>query len=196
MNIAFLLGSAGISGGTYVIYEHASRLRRKGYQVTLITRQEVQPEEHAWHSSASELEWLTISQARTVCFDIVFATWWETVFLLRKLKAKHYAYFVQSIESRFFEPPDPLNPHTTKLLFWRSLCDKTYSYALPIITEARWIQDYIHHHYNNWPYLVRNGIRKDIYTSEGHAVSPRKAGLFRSKGRSKYFLKMYRQLYG
>ncbi len=179
MKIAFLLGSPGISGGTYVIYEHASRLKRKGYQVAIITRQEVQPEEHAWHSSAGELDWLTIRQARIECFDIIFATWWETIFLLRKIKAVHYAYFVQSIESRFFEQSDLLNPHNTKHLFWRSLCNKTYSYAVPMITEARWIQEYIHQHYNNWPQLVRNGIRKDIYTREGEAINSRQSGRFR-----------------
>lgn len=179
MRIGFLLGWPGISGGSYVIYEHASRLKRRGHSVAIITRQEVRPEDHAWHSSAAELDWLTLRQARTECFDVVLATWWETAFFLRKLKAKHCAYFVQSIESRFFEPPDPKHPRNTERTLWRSICEKTYSCAVPMLTEARWIQDYLHRHHNNWPYLVRNGIRKDIYTSEGMAVAPRQAGRFR-----------------
>lgn len=179
MKIGFLLGSPGISGGSYVIYEHASRLKRKGYEVAIITRQEVQPDEHAWHSSAAELDWLTIRQARTACFDIIFATWWETAFLLRKLKAKHCAYFVQSIESRFFEPPDPQHHRNMERALWRNLCESTYSCAVPMITEARWIQEYLHQHHNNWPHLVRNGIRKDIYTAQGKAIAPRQPGCFR-----------------
>ncbi|MGR0481896.1 MAG: glycosyltransferase family 4 protein [Candidatus Electronema sp. V4] len=179
MRIGFLLGWPGISGGSYVIYEHASRLKRKGHSVAVITRQEVWPEDHAWHSSAAELDWLTLRQARTECFDVVFATWWETAFLLRKLKTKHCAYFVQSIESRFFEPPDPQHPRNVERTLWRSICEQTYSCAVPMITEARWIQDYLHRHHNNWPYLVRNGIRKDIYTADGPAVAPRQPGRFR-----------------
>jgi glycosyltransferase involved in cell wall biosynthesis len=179
MKIAFLLGWPGISGGSYVIYEHASRLKRKGHQVAIITRQEVRPEDHAWHSSAAELDWLTLRQARTECFDVVLATWWETAFLLRKIRAKHCAYFVQSIESRFFEPPDPQHPSSLERTLWRGICEKTYSCAVPMITEARWIQDYLHRQHNSWPHLVRNGIRKDIYTAAGPAVAPRQPGRFR-----------------
>lgn len=179
MKIGFLLGSPGISGGSYVIYEHASRLKRSGHQVAIITRQDVRPEEHAWHSSAAELNWLTIRQARTECFDIILATWWETAFLLRKLKSSHYAYFVQSIESRFFEPPDPQHYRNMERTLWRGLCEKTYACAIPMITEAAWIQEYLRRNYNNWPQLVRNGIRKDIYTAEGEAVEPRQPGRFR-----------------
>ncbi len=179
MRIGFLLGWPGISGGSYVIYEHASRLKRRGHSVAIITRQEVRPEDHAWHSSAAELDWLTLRQARTECFDVVLATWWETAFLLRKLKAKHCAYFVQSIESRFFEPPDPQHPRNIERTLWRGICEQTYSCAVPMITEARWIQEYLHRHHNNWPHLVRNGIRKDIYTAQGEAVAPRQLGRFR-----------------
>uniref|UniRef100_UPI0040563B23 glycosyltransferase family 4 protein n=1 Tax=Candidatus Electronema sp. TaxID=2698783 RepID=UPI0040563B23 len=179
MRIAFLLGWPGISGGSYVIYEHASRLKRRGHSVAIVTRQEVQPEDHAWHSSAAELDWLTLRQARNECFDVVFATWWETAFLLRKLKAKHCAYFVQSIESRFFEPPDPQHPRNAERALWRGICEQTYSCAVPMITEARWIQEYLQRHHNNWPYLVHNGIRKDIYTADGLAIAPRQPGRFR-----------------
>ncbi|MCI5182706.1 MAG: glycosyl transferase family 1, partial [Candidatus Electrothrix sp. AW1] len=42
-------GCPTINGGTYVIYEHASRLKKRGHQVILVTRQEVVPEKYAWH---------------------------------------------------------------------------------------------------------------------------------------------------
>jgi glycosyltransferase involved in cell wall biosynthesis len=179
MNIAFLLGSPAISGGSYVIYEHASRLKRQGHRVAIITKHQVRPEEHAWHSSAAELDWLTIKQARKECFDIVLATWWETFFLLRQLEAKQYVYFVQSIESRFFDPPNPLKLHNTENLIWQKLCEKTYACAIPVITEAAWIQEYLHRNYNQQPFLVRNGIRKDIYAADGEVIAPRVPGRFR-----------------
>jgi hypothetical protein len=50
---------------------------------------------------------------------------------------------------------------------------------MPVITEATWIQEYIYQKYNNFPWLVRNGIRKDIYTMDGEAIAPREQGRFR-----------------
>ncbi|MCI5210534.1 MAG: hypothetical protein D3910_17485 [Candidatus Electrothrix sp. ATG2] len=179
MKIGIFLGSPGINGGTYVIYEHASRLKRKGHRVLLITEQEVSSDEYAWHSSAQELEWLTLEQAEQASFDMVLATWWQSPFLLHKLHATHYAYFVQSIESRFFEEPDPANYSTKDIGIWQQICEKTYSYAMPIITEAVWIQEYLYQNYNNRPFLVRNGIRKDIYSTEGKILTPREQGKFR-----------------
>ncbi|CAK8718992.1 Glycosyltransferase involved in cell wall bisynthesis [Candidatus Electronema halotolerans] len=179
MKIGFLLGSPRINGGTYVIYEHASRLKRKGHRVVLITKQEVATAEHAWHSSASELEWLILEQAKNESFDMLLATWWQSPFLLHQLEAVHYAYFIQSIETRFFEPPGPADFSTADNPLWQNLCEKTYSYKLPMITEACWIQEYLYKNWNSWPHLVRNGIRKDIYTAEGKTVAPRSQGHFR-----------------
>ena len=177
--IAFLLGSPDINGGTYVIYEHASRLVQRGYDVAMITLETVEPERHAWHPNAHVLEWLTMEEAESREFDVVLATWWRSPFLLYKLQADHYIYFVQSIESRFFEPPNPTNNDTQEHAFWKELCEGTYSYALPVITEAQWIKNYLHERYNNSSFLVRNGIRKDIYTPDGKTIAPRSREKFR-----------------
>jgi len=179
MRIAFLLGSPDINGGTYVIYEHGSRLRAMGHQVAMITREEVTPERHAWHPGAAGLEWLTLADAATQCFDVVLATWWQSPFLLHELEAKHYVYFVQSIESRFFEATDPANLDTRDHDIWRELCERTYGYHLPMITEARWIRRYLHEHHNQHAWLVPNGIRKDIYFPDGPTAAPREPGRLR-----------------
>lgn len=179
MKIAFLLGSPDINGGTYVIYEHASRLVDVGHEVTVITRQPVTRDRYAWHSRAQDLEWLTFDLAKKKLFDIVIATWWQSPFLLHELSASHYVYFVQSIETRFFAEEDPEHHDNRDLSIWKQLCESTYSYNLPIITEARWIQDYLYEQYNNTPFLVRNGIRKDIYQPEGESAAPRVEGQLR-----------------
>jgi glycosyltransferase involved in cell wall biosynthesis len=179
MEIAFLVGSPEISGGTYVIYEHAARLQRLGHTVTIITQETACEEQYSWHSSAGELGWLNLEQAAVVHFDIVLATWWQSPFLLKDLDFEHGVYFVQSIETRFFEAVEPTDYGAQDHDIWQQLCEKTYSYALPMITEARWIQEYLYENYNNRPFLVRNGIRKDIYTAVGEAVSPQVAGKLR-----------------
>ncbi|MCW5198365.1 glycosyltransferase family 4 protein [Desulfobulbus sp. F4] len=179
MKIGILLGSPKISGGTYVIYEHASRLKRRGHQVILITQECVTFDEYSWHPSAGELEWLPLAQAKSEKFDIVLATWWRSPFMLHELQSVHYAYFVQSIETRFFQEPNPENLPSTENFVWKNLCEQTYSYNIPIITEAAWIQEYLCKYYNNCPWLVRNGIRKDIYTPYGNIVAPRQKGRLR-----------------
>lgn len=179
LKIGFLLGSPQISGGTYVIFEHTCRIKRNGHRVVIITKQEVVAEDYAWHSSAHELEWQTLEEAKLEKFDIIVATWWQSPFLLHKLQASHYVYFVQSIETRFFQKPDLSDYGSQDDDIWQQLCEKTYSFALPVITEAEWIQKYIYTNYNNYPWLVRNGIRKDIYTVDGDAEKQRKKGVFR-----------------
>ncbi len=179
MRIGFLLGSPDINGGTYVIYEHGSRLQAMGHRVAMITREEITPERHGWHPGAANLEWYSMEGAARETFDVVLATWWQSPFLLHQLKARHYVYFVQSIESRFFEATDPANLDTRDHDIWRELCERTYGYHLPMITEARWIQQYLHVHHNQPAWLVPNGIRKDIYAAEGPAHASRQVGHLR-----------------
>lgn len=170
MNWAILLGSPDISGGTYVIFEHAIRAKRRGHEVTIITEEPVQSSRLDWHPEARELTWKTFDEVADVTFDLAFATWWRTVYELHRVTASQYAYFVQSIEAWFYPPEErPL----------RQLADATYMIGLPIITEAKWIQQHLQKTSQTDAYLVRNGIRKDIYTLEGDAHDPRQDGKLR-----------------
>lgn len=165
MNIAFTMGSEKISGGTYVIFEHAVRINRlNGYNVTIITDHLVDIENDlAWHPDAGELKWSTYDNCKEK-YDIVVCTWWRTVYEASKILADNYCYFVQSIESKFYrEDSDNII---------RKLVDSTYCLGLPIITEATWIKKYLSDNYQTQAYLVKNGIRKDIYTREGESIEP------------------------
>ncbi len=179
MNIGFLLGWPEISGGTYVIYEHASRLMKADHEVCIITKEYVNPEQYAWHQGAGTLEWLTLKIAKKKQFDIIIATWWESPFLLYHLSADNYIYFVQSIESRFWAAPDAKNHDTQGNDLSKMLCESTYSFNIPVITEAQWIQKYLSDNYNHHPFLVRNGIRKDIYQEKGGVITARNDGKLR-----------------
>ncbi len=79
----------------------------------------------------------------------------------------------------FFEPQDSTNHETRDNLIWKMLCNSTYSYRLPIITEARWIKKYLYDYFNATAWLVPNGVRKDIYQPEGKTISPRVPGRLR-----------------
>lgn len=165
MKIAFFLGSVDISGGSYVIYQHALYAHRQGHDVTIIAQYAYQPNQLAWHTATRELRILHIDALPDDHeFDLAIATWWKTATELHRLKARQYAYFVQSIESRFYADSEgPL----------RDLVDSTYSLPLPGVTEATWIQQYLAENHGHAYHLARNGIRKDLYREDGPRAAPR-----------------------
>lgn len=179
MKIVFLLGSPDISGGTYVIFEHATRLNRMGHRVTIVTETPIEPARYEWHPSAGSLSWNTMEELHGEVFDIAIATWWQSVFQLARISSHKYLYFIQSIESRFFEAKREDDPHLRDADIISGWCENTYRINLPVITEARWIQSYLLEHHNRASFLVRNGIRKDIYREDGPAVAERRPGSLR-----------------
>lgn len=179
MKIAFLLGLPDISGGTYVIFEHATRLARMGHHVLVVTKECIEERRYAWHPSARELSWKTFSELQDEEMDMAIATWWQSVYELHQIQSRKYLYFVQSIESRFLPKRDPDNPALRDIDILAQWFESTYRVALPVITEAKWIQEYLLEHHNRSSILVRNGIRKDIYTENGSALAPRQEGKLR-----------------
>ncbi|SFL61836.1 glycosyltransferase [Nitrosomonas communis] len=164
MKLCFLVGSMAISGGTYVIVQHAAYLRDHGFDVTLAVQEPFSALTLAWHDEAPALRCIPIEEAKKEYFDLIIATWWKTVFELGHFQAKQYAYFVQSIESNFYpEEEVPL----------RALVETTYRFPILYVTEATWIQQYLAEKFGHAAVLVRNGIRKDIYTPSGAAIAPR-----------------------
>jgi len=162
--VCFLVGSLAISGGTYVILQHASHLQNRGYDVTLAVQEPFTAKHLEWHDQAAKLRCLPIDLAKKASYDLVIASWWKTVFELKDFNSIRYGYFIQSIESRFYpEVEAPL----------RALVDSTYRFPLSCITEASWIKQYLSEEFGQVSALVRNGIRKDIYTATGVTTSLR-----------------------
>ena len=152
MKIAFIIGDAAISGGTYVILQHALYLKQHAHDITIYYHTY---NCKSWHEAFDHIKFHDIKQYNDKdMFDIAIATWWQTVFDLEKIQAKRKCYFVQSIES-FFEKDS--NTEIKKSI------NSTYSINLPVITEATWIKDYLFKKYNTAATIVRNGIRKDFY---------------------------------
>ena len=158
LDVAFLMGSHDISGGSNVIFEHAAGLVARGHRVAIVTAEPVDPSQLAWHARARSLTFLDHAACQGRVFDVAVATWWRTVFDLPRVPARRYAYFVQSIETRFAEASDAES---------RALIDFGYRLPLPVVTEATWIQTYLQSHYGRDATLVRNGIRKELFTPDG-----------------------------
>jgi glycosyltransferase involved in cell wall biosynthesis len=164
ISVVFLVGSTAISGGTFVILQHALALKNLGWKVTLAC-QMVDHGTDTWHAALGELRIINIDEIGEQVFDVAVATWWRTVLDLRRVNARQYVYFVQSIESRFYAG-DPILTSIVELV------NETYKLDLLVITIAAWIQICLYAEYRTPSLLVRNGIRKDIFTSVGPQVAP------------------------
>ena len=164
MKICFLLGSPDISGGSYVIFQHALNLKVFGHEVTILTEDTISLDRLFWIPEAKSLLWGTPETKHAENFDVVIATWWKTVYWAGKVNAKKYVYFVQSIESRFY--PDLEKP-------LRKLVESTYCLPFYFITEATWIQAYLREVHLCQCLLVKNGIQKEVFTVDGPAFAQR-----------------------
>ena len=170
-SIAFVIGSADIAGGNNVVFQHALHAQQSGCQVTLIPMLAVPGGTPNWHPAVDALRFATFDQVASERFDLVLATWWPTVFELPRLRFRHAAYFIQSIESRFYA--------TGSGSEFAALAEMSYLIKLPAITIATWIQSVLAFQHATPSYLVRNGIDKSVFSPIGPAMDPRGRGRLR-----------------
>jgi O-antigen biosynthesis protein len=154
VRVAFVVNDLQLSGGVGVVIEHARQLsRRHGFAVELVlARDQAEPE---WgYPGLADVPVHGMEAALAADYDVVVATWWETVGPALELPARRHAYFVQSLEDRFYRP------HEAQ----RLAAAITHDLPLHVITEARWIAETLE---ALAParrcLLVRNGIAKDVF---------------------------------
>ena len=170
MKIALLIAGPGISGGNYVVYQHALWAHESGHEVTIAMLSRESPYANPWHPAIQHLSFRHIDDMTDAEYDIAISTYWRTALELHRIEARQYINFVQSIESRFY---------SESAIEMRALIEAVYALDLPVITEATWIKDYLQSKYGSHCELVRNGIRKDLYRSDGASISKRVPGQLR-----------------
>lgn len=168
--ICFIMGSTRISGGTYVIFQHALYLQQHGYEVVIVPKEPFSAHGYKWHPAFDALTFSDFFTEKETVFDLIVATWWKTIYDLPRLTGRHYLYFVQSIETWFY--PDREN-------VLRALVADTYRLPMPVVAVAGWIRDYLSNKYDRTVYVVRNGIRKEIYSRGKDCIAPREKGKIR-----------------
>jgi glycosyltransferase involved in cell wall biosynthesis len=169
MRLIFLVPSLRLSGGLNVVVEHATRLAtRHGFDVTLAITHHVG--EEIWpYEGLESVRVVDIDDVADESFDLALATWWDTVSHLSSVTATQYAYFIQSLEDRFYPQDDPQSV----------LAGLTYRLGLPVVTEARWIAELVGRVDPSLPCAyVRNGINKDIFPEQTQ-VEPSRQGPLR-----------------
>ena len=156
LRVAFVVNDLQLSGGVGVVVEHARQLtHRHGLDVELVLARE--RDEPDWtFRGLTDVPVHGMDAARTGDYDIVLATWWETVGPALELPARRHAYFIQSLEDRFYRPGEAQ----------RLAAALTHDLPLPVITEARWIAHTLEALApERRCLLVRNGISKDVFTA-------------------------------
>ena len=153
--ICFLLNAISISGGVYVVLQHARYMQTQGFDVTIAVQNEFTSKTLDWHPDAKFLKIMPLDEARKKNYDLAVATFWNTIFELPKFNTDRFAYFVQSIESRFYEASDSRC----------SLASKTYTLPIHFISIADWIGVYLKNIGASNIWVVKNGIRKDLYST-------------------------------
>jgi glycosyltransferase involved in cell wall biosynthesis len=156
VRVAFVVNDLQLSGGVGVVVEHARQLRRRqGVDATIVLAAEQQKRDWV-HGGLPDVPLLDLGTAREQRFDVAVATWWETAYPALGLPAARHAYFVQSLEERFFAPDDPQ----------RLAAALTHGLPVAMLTEARWIAETLEALRPDVRVrLVRNGIAKEVFAS-------------------------------
>jgi len=150
-----------------VTYVQAQALVDEGHQVTVLFQ--------VFDDSAGKIccrnpgfRYGSVAGAKDAgeCFDVIVATWWETVFELPQLHASTYLYFVQSDERRYY--PGEQNE------LERTLVELTYRMpSLGIITEARWLQALLEKEFAATTRYAPNGIDTRLFNPQVVPLVPR-----------------------
>jgi len=149
--VYFLVPHTRLTGGNIVIFEYANQLKKMALKPLIISlKKNNQP---TWFPR-QKVKITTIDKInRLPVPEILIASSWITSYYLSQLKAKKKIYFVQSIESRFFEPFS-----LPKLLACRS-----YKQPFIFLTEAQWIKKYLKNKYQQKAKYLKNGLNKSIF---------------------------------
>jgi glycosyltransferase involved in cell wall biosynthesis len=153
LRVCFLLPGVMISGGIASVLRHARHLTaRHGMEVTLaLTRDDIP----VWDERRLEgLEVVPFADARDRHFDVAVASWWPTARRLAQMQAERHAYYVQSLEDRFYPGEDER----------REMARATYTLPVSFITGARWMRDLLRELRPEADcFYVRWGIDKKVF---------------------------------
>lgn len=166
MKIGFILPINGISGGLFVIYRHANYLCSRGHEVTCIFSSELYGKKIV---STKEVNFHTAYLSEIVHsgeqFDIIFASWWKTYYEMYRVSSRHYAYFCQSDERRFYSSARAAE-----------IRQVTFTYERPeteIICIARWMNLWLKREFGRSSHIVPNGIDTSLFHPHVKPIAPR-----------------------
>ena len=133
MRLLFLLPQNVIGGGVLTVYNHSKFLNENGYTVDISYIDYVEgrdkyllKEYNLVYKPFNEIQ-------KDKFYDVVFATWWETLYEIIKIPSNYYFYYIQDDERRFYEENS-----SAKI----NLCELTYLFPnVGKIVVANWLKE-------------------------------------------------------
>jgi O-antigen biosynthesis protein len=153
MKVCFLLPGITISGGITSVLRHARSLAtRHDMDVTIALTEEDIP---VWDRRRIEgLEVLPFADAAERGYDMAVASWWRTAHRLADVSAQRKAYYVQSVEDRFYPTQER----------WRHLARATYELPVSFIAGASWMRHFLLELRPEADcFYVRYGVDKEVF---------------------------------
>lgn len=162
MKIAFLIKQSGVSGGLFVVLEHAHRLTLAGHETVIVCVEGRSSLDFSHYPCGGSVPGRYLKDiGPTESFDVAFATWWETAYTIHRLRARHYAYFVQGFEADYYARPLRTN---------RLLVEKTLDEDFHFFAVSRRLRRMVQAHGHDAT-VIPNGI--DLALFNGTAAYPR-----------------------
>jgi len=150
--IVYIIPGTAISGGIAVVLQHANRLLRKGYDVSIFTQDLKEKIDWFPNQKVAIIPINTPYRYLKENIDILLATSWSTAPMMDKMEAKRKIYFVQSDERRFFDGTEKIR-----------LINETYKIDCEYMTEAKWIQRWLKVEFGHDSFYVPNGLDEKIF---------------------------------
>lgn len=155
--VLFIVPSRALSGGIFVVRQHAKLLAQRGYDVTVsylhrseldgsCALSEILPAREIFHCDLNADD----------IFDCAIATWWETAYFLSEVNAKSYFYLVQGFEERLYPANSP----------WPLLVQRTYQAGFNFIAINSGLQHYLLRRFAQKAAVVPPGIDLGDYECE------------------------------
>lgn len=153
--VGYVIPNTQISGGIAMVCQYANRLLAKGFNITLIAKDD-----------STSIDWfpgqlveiLPLTGIETN-YDILLATSWETAQAVKDLPAGRKFYFVQGQEPAFYPPDQVETIERVK---------QTYRMDFEFLAVAKWLQAWLKTEFNQEAVFLPNGIDTGIF----HRVPP------------------------
>ncbi len=156
-NIAFVLPSTNISGGTMVAIKHGIILKKHGYDVTMFNiNKKTKKETKVTDKDDYLFVVSTIKTEPAAALDTIVATMWLTLEYARKYyNAKKTKYLVQSMETGFYDPGE----------FEKYKSNATYNQVIGVeyLTISKWCQKWLEEDFHNKVKYAPNGIDLSLF---------------------------------
>ncbi len=119
MHLAFVVPKLGGSGGYQVLLQRARDLAKLGHQLEIVISEKLPPAFQEGVDLGGGVFAFSIQDRaeKSITYDWVIATWWETAFDLLRLRSHHWGYYVQGFEFDFYVRDQQ---------WWRPFVESTY----------------------------------------------------------------------